>query len=60
MTIFEVVKFTSNGVVYYEPLRGFALWKHCNNGNKWATGYQFENVVKPLLLIHGIKEVNIV
>lgn len=60
MKIMEVKKFISKGVWYYEPIRGHALWRHCNNGRKWATVYEFENNVKPLLLIHCIEEVNVV
>lgn len=60
MTIFEVKTVTRKGVVYYEPIRGFVLFRHCSGNRSYVNGYDFNDTVKPLLLLHGIKEVNVI
>ena len=60
MKIFEVEAVTINNIVWYRPIRGFALFRHCSGNKPKVNGYEFENIVKPLLLLHGVEEVNVV
>lgn len=60
MKVMEIKIIHRGGTACYTPIRGFALFKHCAGNNESVSEYYFFNHVKPLLLAHGVEEVNIV
>ena len=45
---------------YIVPVTHLVLFKHCSGGNFTVLNGEFEKFIKPLLIIHGIKEITVI
>ena len=59
MKIMTVQRIHKEGESYIEPVRGHVLFRHCANGKISVTEDDFRFNVKPLLLDHGIEQIEI-
>lgn len=47
------------GMIFIQPETHVVLFRHCAGGREAVHPFEFDEIVKPLLLIHGVKEIRI-
>jgi hypothetical protein len=52
-----IKKTTGGGMVFVTPETHKVLFKHCSGGHDAVHPVQFEKIIRPLLMIHGVKEI---